>query len=110
MLIENKKGTLVKYKIHTLFSISSQNVRVNLRTPNSQFAKIVQTLKHFLLKEIPASEAQPPEVKFMKEVNEGRYIWPDIDDLSVVRENEIKALFRTPNMTKNDRRVEYSFQ
>ena len=55
MFIENKKGTLVKYKIHTLFSISSQNVRIKSRNPNSQFAKIVQTLKQFLLKEIPAS-------------------------------------------------------
>ena len=55
MLIENKKGTLVKYKIHRLFSISSQNVRVKPRNPNFQFAKIVQTLKQFLLKEIPAS-------------------------------------------------------
>ena len=55
MLIENKKGTLVKYKIHTLFSISSQNVRVKSQNTNSQFAKIVQTLKQFLLKEISAS-------------------------------------------------------
>ena len=34
MLIENKKGTLVKYKIHTLFSISSQNVCVKSRNPD----------------------------------------------------------------------------
>ena len=67
MLIENKKGTLVKYKIHTLFSISSQNVRVKPRNPNSQFAKIVQTLKQFLLKEIPASGSPVVLMSLFKE-------------------------------------------
>ena len=41
---ENKKGTLIQYNIYTLFSISSQNVRVKSQNPNSQFAKIFQTL------------------------------------------------------------------
>ena len=39
MLIENKKGTLVKLKICMLFSVSSKNVRVKSRNPNSQFTK-----------------------------------------------------------------------